>query len=175
MRGTVLGFDQQSGSGAINGDDGNRYALTASSLGVGVKSLRAGQKVDFLVANDNQANEVFPISAAGSAATGEKNKVAAGLLAIFLGTLGVHKFYLGRMSTGALTLAAFVIAYIINDAYFSLLWIVGSFLAFILKGASFLVMAAIVIVSIIEGVIYLTKPDDAFNETYVANKDKNWL
>lgn len=33
-----------------------------------------------------------------------KNKVAAGLLAIFLGGLGVHKFYLGKIGMGILYL-----------------------------------------------------------------------
>jgi len=177
MQGTVLGFDQQSRSGAISGDDGKRYKLTGSSLGAGVTSLRAGQKVDFEVANDNEANEVFPLSgaSAGAGSTGEKNKVAAGILALLLGSLGVHKFYLGRTQTGLLTLGAFVVSYIIHDSIFTLYMMLGSFLAFILKSGSFLVMAGIVIVSIIEGVIYLTKSDEAFNETYVASKEKKWL
>jgi len=175
MRGTVLGFDTTSGNGTISGADGNRYALTGSSLGAGVKALRAGQEVDFVVANDNQANEVYPVQSAGGASTGEKNKVAAGLLAIFLGTLGVHKFYLGRTKIGLLTLGAFVISYIVHDSIFTIYMTLGSFFAFILKAASFLVMAAIIVVSIIEGIIYLTKPDDVFHETYVANKDKKWL
>jgi TM2 domain-containing membrane protein YozV/cold shock CspA family protein len=177
MQGTVLGYDQQSRSGAISGDDGKRYKVSAASLGAGVTALKSGQKVDFEIANDNEANEVFPLSgsAAGTGASGEKNKVAAGILAILLGTLGVHKFYLGRTQTGLLTLGAFVVSYIINDSYFMLLMTLGSFLAFILKGASFIVMAAIVIVSIIEGILYLTKSDADFNETYVANKDKKWL
>lgn len=29
-----------------------------------------------------------------------RSKIAAGLLAIFLGTVGVHKFYLGRIGMG---------------------------------------------------------------------------
>ena len=33
-----------------------------------------------------------------------KSKVAAGLLAIFLGGLGIHKFYLGRPGMGILYL-----------------------------------------------------------------------
>lgn len=33
-----------------------------------------------------------------------KNKLVAGLLAIFLGTFGVHKFYLGKIGTGILYL-----------------------------------------------------------------------
>lgn len=36
--------------------------------------------------------------------SGSKNKVTAGLLGIFLGTLGVHKFYLGQTGLGILYL-----------------------------------------------------------------------
>ncbi len=35
-----------------------------------------------------------------------KNKVVAGLLAIFLGTLGIHHFYLGSNMAGVVTLVA---------------------------------------------------------------------
>ncbi|WMW24003.1 NINE protein [Methanolobus sediminis] len=36
--------------------------------------------------------------------SGEKNKVAAGILGILLGGLGAHKFYLGQVGTGILYL-----------------------------------------------------------------------
>lgn len=36
-----------------------------------------------------------------------KNKIAAGLLAIFLGSLGIHKFYLGKGGQGVLHLIFF--------------------------------------------------------------------
>ena len=35
---------------------------------------------------------------------GEKSKIAAGILALFLGGIGVHKFYLGRPGQGVLYL-----------------------------------------------------------------------
>jgi len=38
------------------------------------------------------------------AATGQKSKLAAGLLGIFLGTLGIHNFYLGRAGRGVIQL-----------------------------------------------------------------------
>lgn len=37
---------------------------------------------------------------AGVSVQGEKSKIAAFLLALFLGGLGVHKFYLGRIGWG---------------------------------------------------------------------------
>lgn len=36
-----------------------------------------------------------------------KNKVAAGLLAIFLGGIGIHKFYLGKVGLGILCIVFF--------------------------------------------------------------------
>ena len=39
-----------------------------------------------------------------AAAKSSKNKVAAALLAIFLGGFGAHKFYLGKVGTGLLYL-----------------------------------------------------------------------
>ncbi len=38
---------------------------------------------------------------------GEKSKLAAGLFGIFLGGLGVHKFYLGQIGMGVLYLCFF--------------------------------------------------------------------
>ncbi len=37
-------------------------------------------------------------------ASGSKNKIAAGLLGIFLGGIGLHKFYLGQVGWGILYL-----------------------------------------------------------------------
>ena len=41
---------------------------------------------------------------APGAATGQKSRIAAALLAFFLGGFGVHKFYLGRVGQGLLYL-----------------------------------------------------------------------
>jgi TM2 domain-containing membrane protein YozV len=43
----------------------------------------------------------------GAPAAGRKNRVAAILLAFFLGGFGVHKFYLGRIAAGVLYLIFF--------------------------------------------------------------------
>jgi TM2 domain-containing membrane protein YozV/RNA polymerase subunit RPABC4/transcription elongation factor Spt4 len=83
----------------------------------------------------------------GSAA-GSKNKVAAGLLGIFLGALGIHKFYLGYSKEGLIMLVV---------------CIVGSF-------AFWLGPIGMSIIGFIEGIIYLTKPDEQFDLTYVQNK-----
>lgn len=80
---------------------------------------------------------------------GEKSKVVAGILAILLGSLGIHKFYLGYTTEGIIMAAISVISF-------------GT-LAFI-PG----------IIGLIEGIMYLTKTDQEFYQTYVANK-KKWF
>lgn len=80
-----------------------------------------------------------------------KSKIAAGLLAIFLGTLGIHKFYLGYTQAGIIMLLVSLLG--------SLL-IVGP-----------LVMG---VIALIEGIIYLTKSDEQFYLTYVVGR-KPWF
>jgi len=156
MRGKVLGFDVQTGKGTISTDDGTRYTLVGTDLGAGVKLLMPGQEVDFVAKEEGEtktATEVFPLKGAASGSgSGEKSKVVAGLLAIFLGSLGIHKFYLGKTTPGIIHL---------------LLGIFGWWL-FILPGFANMVIA------FIEGIIYLTKSDAEFYETYVVG-EKNWL
>ncbi len=47
--------------------------------------------------------------AAGTGVTGEKSKMIAGLLAIFLGHLGIHEFNLGEKKKGIAKIIATVI------------------------------------------------------------------
>jgi TM2 domain-containing membrane protein YozV len=73
-------------------------------------------------------------------------KLAAALLAILLGPLGIHKFLLGYTSEG-------------------IIWLVIS-----------LCTCGIVtgILGLIEGIIYLTKSDEEFYQTYQVGK-KAWF
>ncbi len=82
-----------------------------------------------------------------------KDHIAAGLLAIFLGGLGIHKFYLGYHSVGFIMLAVTIL---------------GSIFTLGLAG---LVME---LIGIIEGIIYLTKDQNSFDWTYVYNV-KEWF
>tara|TARA_B100000131_G_scaffold15231_1_gene15586 strand:+ start:2139 stop:2507 length:369 start_codon:yes stop_codon:yes gene_type:complete len=77
----------------------------------------------------------------------EKVRLAAGILAILLGGFGVHKFYLGYTKQGVIMF---------------LMAIPGFMLVFPLF--------VTVIISISEGIIYLTKTDQAFYDTYEANQ-----
>ncbi len=71
---------------------------------------------------------------------GAEKKLVAGLLAILIGGLGVHKFYLGYTKEGVIQILL------------SFLCGLGALLA------------------LIEGILYLTKSDDEFVATYVNGR-----
>jgi TM2 domain-containing membrane protein YozV len=79
-------------------------------------------------------------------------KLIAGILAIVLGWLGIHKFILGYTVEGVIML-------------------VVSLAGFLLCGIP---TAAISVIGIIEGILYLTKSDDEFVATYVVGR-KGWF
>jgi TM2 domain-containing membrane protein YozV len=93
----------------------------------------------------------------GNVAKGSKSKIAAGLLAIFLGGFGIHKFYLGYTTPAVIMLVAGVIGFC------------GSFLLLPL-----LLLIATSIVGFIEGIIYLTKSDAEFEQIYVQGT-RDWF
>ena len=73
------------------------------------------------------------------------------MLAIFLGGLGIHKFYLGYTTQGIILLLVTIL------------------------GALLLIGPLITgVISLIEGIIYLTKSDEDFYNIYVVNK-KEWF
>ncbi len=76
---------------------------------------------------------------------GAEKKLVAGLLGILIGGLGIHRFYLGDMTGGIIRI---VITFVTCG--------VGS------------------LIGLIEGIIYLTKSDEEFVQTYVEQK-KAWF
>ena len=84
-----------------------------------------------------------------------KDKVAAGLLAIFLGSLGIHKFYLGGKQQKTAGIIMLVISLVGSCAFFIGPIVIG-------------------IIALIEGIVYLTKDDAEFQSTYAAG-DKAWF
>ncbi len=86
-------------------------------------------------------------------ATGENKKILAGVLAIILGAFGIHKFVLGYNKEGIIMLAV----------------------TFILGALTCGVGAGVTsIIGLIEGIIYLTKSDEEFYNTYQAGQ-KPWF
>ena len=116
MRGQILGVDARTGDGMVAGEDGRRYAFRPEDWADrGEPAI--GLQVDF-EADANRARSLFPVpdvsgvpaalplSAAPPqrARHSDRNKVVAALLAFFIGTLGVHRFYLGRNGSGLVML-----------------------------------------------------------------------
>ena len=87
----------------------------------------------------------------------ENKKLIAGLLALFVGYLGIHKFILGYNKEGIILLSGFVIGLL------TYCFLIGIF-----------IIMAVGIVSFIEGIIYLTKSDEDFYNTYQVGK-KPWF
>ena len=76
MRGVVLQYDDNAGSGFISGDDGVRYSFKRSDLQQ-LRPIASGSKVDF-VPNAGAATEVFIIDASGAIASGSDWGTATG-------------------------------------------------------------------------------------------------
>ena len=152
MKGQILDYTVQANSGTVTGSDGNRYYFSGSDW-KGTGAPTRGMTVDFET-EGNQARSVY--LAIGSAGTGTKNKLTAGLLAIFLGGLGIHKFYLGFTGPGLVFLLTNTVGWLIS-------WIL-----------LFTPNIALGVVALIEGIIYLTKSDEEFEQLYVVQK-KQWF
>ncbi|MEG8038932.1 TM2 domain-containing protein [Sphingomonas sp. LR60] len=108
MRGQVLGVDTRSGHGLVAGDDGQRYTFLPEDWAQrGEPAI--GQSVDFETSGSRALN-IFPLAAAPAsiAATAvphnDRNKYVAAALAFLLGTLGIHRFYLGRTTSAIVML-----------------------------------------------------------------------
>lgn len=154
MKGQVLDFSVQSNSGIISGSDGSRYTFVGAEWKDDRVPAR-GMSVDF-EANGSQATAVYRVAGASGTGSESKNKVAAGLLAIFLGGFGIHKFYLGFTGPGLVFLLVNTIGWVVTWAMLGLPNI------------------ALGIVALVEGLIYLTKTDEDFEQTYVVQK-KQWF
>ncbi|URR35954.1 TM2 domain-containing protein [Thermosynechococcus sp. HN-54] len=76
-------------------------------------------------------------------------KIAAGICGILLGALGIHKFVLGYNTEGLIMLLVSLLT-------------------------CGLVAPVMGIIGLIEGIIYLTKSDQEFYNTYIAAK-KGWF
>jgi TM2 domain-containing membrane protein YozV len=76
--------------------------------------------------------------------------MVAGLLAILIGSLGIHKYYLGMSGAGTIMLLVSVLGCVVGGS---------------------MVMG---VIALIEGIIYLTKSDEEFHQTYVVDQ-KQWF
>jgi TM2 domain-containing membrane protein YozV len=78
------------------------------------------------------------------------SRVVVGIVAILVGSLGIHKFMLGQTTPGVIMLLVSIIGCVVGGQ---------------------VIMA---IIGLIEGIMYLTKTDEEFYKTYVVEK-KAWF
>jgi len=76
-------------------------------------------------------------------------KIAAGICGILLGALGIHKFILGYTKEGVIMLLISLLTLGFGA------WVMG-------------------VIGLVEGILYLTKSDETFVQTYVTGR-KGWF
>ncbi|GAA4800904.1 TM2 domain-containing protein [Litoribaculum gwangyangense] len=95
----------------------------------------------------------FSKSAKETFASSDNKKILAGVLAILLGVFGIHKFILGYNKEGIIILVITLILGVLTCGIAG--WVMS-------------------ILGLIEGIIYLTKSDEEFYNTYQVGK-KPWF
>lgn len=87
----------------------------------------------------------------------DNKKILAGILAILFGSLGIHKFILGYQKEGIILLVITIIGFVLSCIGIGvfLVWATG-------------------LIGLIEGIIYLTKSDAEFYNTYQSGR-KPWF
>lgn len=132
-------------------EEGANYC---TQCGAGVNPTNAGRQAEQTAYQPNEnayysagPNPVYQQPFGGQAP--QKSKIDAGLLAILLGSLGIHKFYLGYTKSGVIMLLVSLLTFGIGAAVME-------------------------VIGIIEGIIYLTKTDQEFYQTYEAQQ-KEWF
>lgn len=143
MLGKVLSFNND--QGIISGENGKRYNFNKTNWS-SERTIQVGQKVDFEIEDEKAVNIFLDVQ------TDSKDKLLAGLLAIFLGGFGIHKFYLGCNKAGIIMLLLSIFGFILFMIPTFIIWII----------------------SLIEGLIYLMNSNDDFQLKYVDNH-KCWF
>jgi TM2 domain-containing membrane protein YozV len=87
----------------------------------------------------------------------QNKKILAGILAIFFGQIGIHKFVLGYTKEGLILLITTIVGYILMCV-----------------GIGFFAVLITSLISFIEGIVYLTKSDEEFYQIYQVGK-KPWF
>jgi TM2 domain-containing membrane protein YozV len=125
----------------------NRVNGRTLALAEGVPEWKAlGTFPEFAAALATVPPLIAPPPAIASRAT---SKIPAGVCGILLGSLGIHKFILGYTGAGLVMLLVTVLS------------------CGVLSPVTY-------IIGLIEGIIYLCKPDDEFVRTYVDGR-KEWF
>ena len=102
-----------------------------------------------------ELNAVPPpvILASDTVASRASHKIAAGIFGILLGSLGIHKFILGYTGAGLIMLLVTIIGGVLTCGFAA---------------------GVMHLIGLIEGIIYLCKPDEEFVRVYVDGR-KEWF
>ena len=155
-------IDMSGGVGTICGEDGSSYNFITEDILVNTKQIEGrglvGHKV-FFIPDGAQAKRVIVrddilgiyIVAADGSFIGNGDRLISAIIALLLGLIGAHKFYLGYKSQGILMFLAGTVGWLL---------IFPPFISFV--------------ISIAEAFIYLGKTDQEFYDTYIA-KERGWF
>ena len=155
-------IDMSGGVGTITGEDGSSYNLITEDILVNTKQIEGrglvGHKV-FFIPDGAQAKRVIVrddilgiyIVAADGSFIGNGDRLISAIIAVLLGLIGAHKFYLGYKSQGILMFLAGTVGWLL---------IFPPFISFV--------------ISIAEAFIYLSQTDQEFYDTYIA-KERGWF
>jgi TM2 domain-containing membrane protein YozV len=107
MRGSVLQFAIQTNQGFISGDDGKRYRFSGSDWNLNIQPEQ-GIRVDFDIEDgNNQAISIYEEPTDFKIQNQSKSRMTTALLALLLGGVGVHFFYLEAWGWGILSVILF--------------------------------------------------------------------
>ena len=101
MKGKILFYDSLGHNGKISGEDSLRYDFVKLDW-KGNGEPREGLEVDFAIV-DGKATDIFAVIKTVSRQEG-KGFILTLVLAIFLGPLGIHRFYTGHTGIGIIQL-----------------------------------------------------------------------
>ena len=114
---------------------------------------KASEKTKEFAEEAKESASEFASSAKETFVSNDNKKILTGVLAILLGVFGVHKFILGYNKEGIIILVITLILGILTCGIAG--WVMS-------------------ILGLIEGIIYLTKSDEEFYNTYQVGK-KPWF
>lgn len=150
MQGQIIDFNADGNVGIISAADGGRYNFSSAEWR-GRSAPTVGTTVDF-AAEDGQARSIYAVAAPQRTRSSDHTKIVAAVLAVFLGTFGVHKFYLGKHAAGGIMLFAALFGWILL----------------------FIPTLIVSVIAFIEFIIYLVTSDEDFEERYVRG-NKSWF
>jgi len=107
MIGHIESYDEKCQTGAIKCED-KFYEFHIDEWNLDTLP-KAGDDVDFMPEDDGSATNIGPVGEYLQNTTAVKSRLTAGLLGVFLGAAGIHRFYLGFYTIGILQLIITVV------------------------------------------------------------------